>query len=262
MNTIRHIFSSSATAEAPQPSVDGRAPGTKLSYRSGRADRAGDSTVVVLKTGDALELRRGAVTKFDQRRKWPSVAAWISSLPAGADVMETKSSATAAKPETHPDFQKIALFLAKHGCGRSWNTAVKSSLHRIQTNAEKIEILKLKYDRCNTYMTYYPSSSPHYATYLQTMQQCMQQCDVKIKKLQAKPEKPLTYYLSWKKNCSNALIYGSNGDGLKAIAINVKDGLFGMRGTDGKIRIVSRLADLGCESYFVRVGEEILPLFV
>jgi len=51
----------------------------------------GASTVVPLKTGEFLEVRRGEKTWWkptETRQKWPSLEAWKATLPAGATVVE------------------------------------------------------------------------------------------------------------------------------------------------------------------------------
>lgn len=52
------------------------------------------SSVVVLKDGCAMEVRRGENTKFtsaEPRRYWPSLDAWKATLPEGAPVVKSKS---------------------------------------------------------------------------------------------------------------------------------------------------------------------------
>jgi hypothetical protein len=251
MNTIRHIFSS---APAPAP-----APGTKLSYKSGRADRAGDSTVVVLKNGELMEVRRGANTHYSAdtvRNRWPTVDAWRATLPAGATITETKSFIKDKNGEENPDFQRIALFLEQHGCGRSWNYAVKSSLLRTPTNAEKIAKLQHANHRGAIIMRLVGPSHRAFADYTNLIQRNK----AEIAKLQAQPEPAPSYFLNWKKDCSNALVYGKIGGDLYAIGISMEAGLFAARRSDGTMNTSPTLAGLGFPAYFVRTGEAIRML--
>jgi hypothetical protein len=239
------------------------APGTKLSYRAGKPYREGDSTVIVLKTGELMEVRRGDATTFNEftvRHRWPTVDAWVSTLPAGASIHteEAPAKSTKSVAEEHPDFQRIALFLTKHNCGRSWTPAARTSLSRYLTNAERVKqlqgLIKLwlkTASQCNSIR-----APDLYAEYIKRIQDA----SAKIKELQGKPEKPLRYFFKWKPNCANALVYGSNGDGLTAIALRVSEGLFAVEKPDGRSRVVRRLEELGFASYFVRVGVKILPL--
>jgi hypothetical protein len=68
---------------------------TKLSCKTG--DFA--SSVVVLKDGRAMEVRRGKVTDFTygptERQYWPTVDAWKATLPEGAEVKEDLRASTA-----------------------------------------------------------------------------------------------------------------------------------------------------------------------
>jgi hypothetical protein len=237
------------------------APGTKLSYRAGKPYREGDSTVIVLKSGELMEVRRGDTTTFNEftvRHRWPTVDAWVSTLPAGASIHteEAPAKSTKSVAEEHPDFQRIALFLTKHNCGRSWTPAARTSLSRYLTNAERVKQLQGALKICLKEAAVYP---PQTEIYDITIRQ-IQDISAKIKTLQGKPEKPLRYFFSWKPNCANALVYGSNGDGLTAIALRVSEGLFAVEKPDGTPRVVRRLEELGFASYFVRVGVKILPL--
>lgn len=94
-----------------------------------------------------MEVRRGDTTSFNEftvRQRWPTVDAWISTLPAGATIHTEAAPAKAIKPvaEEHPDLQRIALFLTKHNCGRAWNQAARTSLSCYLSNAERIKKLQ------------------------------------------------------------------------------------------------------------------------
>lgn len=73
--------------------------GTKYSYSANAADRTGDSTVVTLKDGSLLEVRRGAQTTWtvgEPRKRWASLAEWMASLPE--DAMIKKSGVKKGAP--------------------------------------------------------------------------------------------------------------------------------------------------------------------
>ena len=76
---------------------------TKLSCKTG--DFA--SSIVVLKDGRAMEVRRGKVTVFTygptERQYWPTVDAWKATLPEGAEVKEDLRGAGASAAKAGAD---------------------------------------------------------------------------------------------------------------------------------------------------------------
>lgn len=72
----------------------------KYSYKP--ADAAEASTVILLKDGSALEVRRGSKTtwtKGEGRRRWASLATWKETLPAEAQVTEGGAASAPLSPE-------------------------------------------------------------------------------------------------------------------------------------------------------------------
>lgn len=69
----------------------------KYSFNNG--DAASRSTVIVLKDGRAMELRRGSRTRFaeGERTFWPSLEAWRASLPGGTDTSASASASPTIK---------------------------------------------------------------------------------------------------------------------------------------------------------------------
>jgi hypothetical protein len=95
---------------------------SKLSFKN----EAIQSSVVVLKDGSCLEVRRGAKTKWspgEERGRWPSVAAWTATLPAGAT--PTKTDKAIEPPQTYntlknPILRKILGAVQRHSKDGSW----------------------------------------------------------------------------------------------------------------------------------------------
>lgn len=85
---------------------------TKLSCRTG--DFA--SSVVVLKDGRAMEVRRGKVTRFHDgvgRQYWPTVDDWKATLPEGAEVNEELRGAAPKSDKWVTTNPVLARFVAK-----------------------------------------------------------------------------------------------------------------------------------------------------
>ncbi len=87
--------------------------GTIYSYKPGGGGLEGASTVLTLKTGELLELRRGAKTRWsagsEPRQQWASLEEWKATLPAGAEVTvhgdpEAEKAAIAVESE---DFRRV-----------------------------------------------------------------------------------------------------------------------------------------------------------
>lgn len=74
---------------------DSQMSGTIYSYKPVGGGLEGASTVLVLKTGELMELRRGAKTRWsvrdpagtEPRKRWASLEAWKATLPEGAEVV-------------------------------------------------------------------------------------------------------------------------------------------------------------------------------
>jgi hypothetical protein len=101
MDSIQHIPSTSAS------------PGQKYSYKP--ANPTESSSVVILRDGAALEIRRGTKTSWsagEERRRWPSLEAWIATLPAGAQPVNTSGTkgSTTSKNSTDMDRVLAALY--------------------------------------------------------------------------------------------------------------------------------------------------------
>lgn len=82
---------------------------SKLSFKN----EAIQSSVVVLKDGSCLEVRRGNKTKWgpgEERGRWPSIEAWTATLPAGATPTKTDKEVQSHKThntQKNPILQKI-----------------------------------------------------------------------------------------------------------------------------------------------------------
>ncbi len=93
----------------------------KYSYKGSEMQ----SSVVILTDGRAMEIRRGEKTIFaeGERRFWASWSEWMGTLPDGAEVVESASAPTAAKPAvTNP---VLLRFMGRAGAaaGRSLGPA-------------------------------------------------------------------------------------------------------------------------------------------
>jgi hypothetical protein len=96
--------------------------GTIYSYKPAAAGSLeGASTVLTLKTGELLELRRGAKTRWsvrdpagtEPRKRWASLEEWNATLPAGAEVtVHGDPEAEAATVATvSDDFRRVREML-------------------------------------------------------------------------------------------------------------------------------------------------------
>lgn len=242
MDMIQHIFSTAPST--PPPTL-----GTKLSYKSGHADRNGDSTVIVLQDGKLLELRRGLVTKFDTltpRRQWPSVDAWRATLPARGQVTETPPITT----RYSSDLQHIKDTMNRYGSTMSWTQNMHNSLRRIPSTEEYIADTQKHIEKIKATRDPLPIRDFLINMYQKEI--------AKVRK--EKAHKTHSYCLNWYKNYSNAVLYGVNGDMMQAVAINAKEGLFAVELPNRTIRMEKRLRDLGFTAYKIRVGDKLMPL--
>lgn len=87
--------------------------GTKYSYKPTNPDEA--STVVIIKGGYPLEIRRGRQTTGFVRLRWSSLEEWASTLPQGAQIMATAPSNPNTKPRecANPDMMRILRVIPK-----------------------------------------------------------------------------------------------------------------------------------------------------
>jgi hypothetical protein len=72
-----------------------------MKYSCKSLDPAAASSVVILRDGRAMEIRRGDQTAFaeKERRFWPSLTEWMATLPDGATVVKSAGRpATGKKP--------------------------------------------------------------------------------------------------------------------------------------------------------------------
>ena len=95
--------------------------GTIYSYKPASATGSleGASTVVTLRDGALLELRRGTKTKWsvlrdpagtEPRKRWASLEEWKATLPAGAEVTvhgDPDAEAAAAAPVESEDLRRV-----------------------------------------------------------------------------------------------------------------------------------------------------------
>jgi hypothetical protein len=101
MNSIEHISPTTSMSVVP---------GQKYSYKP--ANPTESSSIVILRDGAALEIRRGTKTSWpagEERQRWPSLEAWIATLPAGAQPVNT-SGTKGSKNSTDMDRVLAALY--------------------------------------------------------------------------------------------------------------------------------------------------------
>lgn len=223
------------------------APGTKLSYRSGRADRHGDSTAVVLKTGEVLELRRGQDTASCKR--YPTVKDWRATLPMFATVNEVKPTVAA-----HPDMQRIAAMFAQFGC--RWTVSARHSIY----SASRADLIAFHEKALQTIQQRLLDRWYHGPNREKVMKTIAEH-QAAIAKLREQPDFKQRYFIKWEATGSNMVLYGLDEKGpMEAVGIDVKRGIFAARNPDGTVRIAKRLADLGFRHFFLRVGEKIVSM--
>ena len=91
--------------------------GTVYSYKPASGVLTeGASTVVTLKTGELLELRRGQKTYWaadEPRHRWATLEEWKATLPADAEI---KVRAAAAAVSGSADFERVRAMLVEHKC--------------------------------------------------------------------------------------------------------------------------------------------------
>ncbi len=106
----------------------------KYSYKSDTIQ----SSVVVLRDGRAMEVRRGKDTYFagKDRQMWASVDVWISTLPAGAKVEITGKSHSDVTV-TNPVLIRF-LERTKAGCGSSYRIPMET-MHYHGTRMQVLE---------------------------------------------------------------------------------------------------------------------------
>jgi hypothetical protein len=121
--------------------------GTIYSYKPATASGSleGASTVLALKTGELLELRRGETTRrwsaVGGRRKWASLDEWKATLPADAviNIRAPEEDTTTATAST--DFARVSAMLAENRCAAH----LRMTLYTNRRDAEKEKVRAKKY---------------------------------------------------------------------------------------------------------------------
>jgi hypothetical protein len=203
---------------------------TKYSYKP--TDAAAASTVVLLKDGNLLEIRRGGKTTWgpgEERKRWASLSAWMESLPVGASI--TKSGAS--QVPLSPEMTRVVTGLTSVGqngkkyplCG---NLSYKSPKEHCGPR------LRTYINWMKSVVAYNPQLSRiHSPQIAQAEAQLAAASDVK------------SYYVSQTPTRVGVRLYCKAADGaLRRVWFNHRLGLFGVR--DGKdVRGAATLAELG-----------------
>jgi hypothetical protein len=241
--------------------------GTKLSYKSGKEDREGDSSVVVLRNGSLLEVRNGNNTfkgpTHSDRRTWATLEEWRANLPSGAAFTVSKSSsASSSSPAlapTHPDIELIKNKFREAGIKvPHYGTCVFLTIRRRQTRSEMLATEtkfmddlqeKLKAETRESHITYIKMYMPY--------------CQGRIDKLRKEMVGPdIEPFLVMDMGVKTAFIlYGGNDiHSLQGIYINGQYGKFAIKRDDGSIQMVDRLEELGLSHFLLRVGDKLVSL--
>jgi hypothetical protein len=98
------------------------------------------SSVIVLRDGRAMEVRRGEKTSFTkaERQTWPSLDAWMATLPDGASVKVSKGKKAAGKRSTVTN-PVLARFLERVRAGPHGESIQRETMFCAGTRAEVIQ---------------------------------------------------------------------------------------------------------------------------
>jgi hypothetical protein len=117
--------------------------GTVYSYKPASGVLTeGASTVVTLRTGELLELRRGEKTRWavdEARHKWATLEEWKATLPADAEIKVR--AAAAADAIGSADFERVRAMLIEHKCRpymRMWAQTNATDASEYRRCAEEI----------------------------------------------------------------------------------------------------------------------------
>jgi hypothetical protein len=232
-------------------------PGTRLRYVSGRPNRVGDSTVVVLRNGEVLELRRGDLTFRGRhqadRRKWPSVTAWRATLPPGAKIQTDDDECVEQPPQLHPhpDIDRMITLLKENGV--TLNQGIFGTLSQKPTRTEILTRLQSQFDlyiqRIHDDKTSH--SVKHWLT-IATMIQKQIETVMSSTSYSDRPE----YILQNQRIRDTLVLYGqaAAGEPLEGIYVNSEAGKFAIKNDRGEIIVAERLTEFGFTYLYLNVG--------
>lgn len=238
-------------------------PGTKLSYKTGRPDRVGDSSVVVIRDGSLLEVRKGNNTfkgaKNADRFSWATLEEWKATLPPGATfAVSGQVRAASASVSSNPDIARIQekFRAAKMRAPHTYSNAFRT-LWRPLTHIDLISLYEGYIAQIQEKINSTTALDNH-----RNSKQTIDMYQSRIEQFRRKPMTEVKFSVMKLNGATNPLIlYGQREDhSLQGIYISGKHGKFAIKHEDDSLQLVNRLEELGFAEILVRVGDTMVPL--
>jgi hypothetical protein len=211
--------------------------GTKYSYSTDAVDRMGDSTVVALKDGSLLEVRRGAQTRWntgETRQRWARLEEWMAMLPAEATI---KKSGCGASAGGSPEMARILGALTAAGVRSA------STLGYTRARGERIAALQRLKMHIEKQIPAAPATADEQYR-AQRRRNRIHCIEMMIKYVEQRvPEESKPLILNSGRLCCHLLALNTAGQ-LQRLYFNGRRGIFGVR-KNGKIQVAATLTELG-----------------